>query len=68
MAVNEPLVWLRGEIKKPPMSTAARLEADALLRRLQRGRQEDTRDPGGCHHGLPHAIGDVRPVIGRKKS
>lgn len=31
------LVWLRGEIKTPPLSTNARLEAGFLLRQLQRG-------------------------------
>jgi phage-related protein len=31
------LRWLAGEIKSPPFSPAARLEAGFLLRRLQRG-------------------------------
>jgi len=35
--LNKPLVWLHGEIKTPPMSVDARLEAGHLLRRLQRG-------------------------------
>ena len=34
---RRPLVWLRGSVKTPPFSAAARLEADVLLRRLQRG-------------------------------
>jgi phage-related protein len=34
---DKPLVWLRGEVKSPPFSAAARLEAGLLLRRLQRG-------------------------------
>jgi phage-related protein len=34
---DKPLVWLHGEIKTPPMSVYARLEAGHLLRRLQRG-------------------------------
>lgn len=34
---DKPLVWLHGEIKTPPFSQAARLEAGYLLRRLQRG-------------------------------
>jgi phage-related protein len=34
---DKPLVWLHGEIKTPPMSAKARLEAGYLLRRLQRG-------------------------------
>jgi len=34
---EKPLVWLRGEVKTPPFSAAARLEAGSLLRRLQDG-------------------------------
>ena len=34
---GKPLVWLEGEIKTPPFSRAARLEAGFLLRRLQLG-------------------------------
>ena len=34
---SKPLVWLRGEIKTPPFSADARLEAGVLLRRLQDG-------------------------------
>ncbi len=34
---DKPVVWLRGEIKIPPLSRSARLEAGYLLRRLQRG-------------------------------
>ena len=34
---DKQLVWLEGEIKTPPLSQAARLEAGYLLRRLQRG-------------------------------
>jgi phage-related protein len=30
-------VWLKGEVKTPPFSQTARLEAGLLLRRLQRG-------------------------------
>ena len=37
MAHPKPLVWLKGEIKTPPFSPAARLEAGFLLRRLQNG-------------------------------
>jgi len=33
---DKPLAWLHGEIKTPPMSQAARLEAGYLLRQLQR--------------------------------
>ena len=35
--VDKPLVWLHGEVKTPPFSRAARLEAGLLLRRLQQG-------------------------------
>ena len=34
---DKPLAWLRGEIKSPPFSAAARIEAGYLLRRLQSG-------------------------------
>ena len=34
---DKPLVWLAGEVKSPPFSADARLEAGFLLRRLQRG-------------------------------
>jgi phage-related protein len=34
---DKPLVWLHGEVKTPPLSAAARVEAGFLLRRLQQG-------------------------------
>lgn len=34
---DRPLVWPRGEVKTPPFSASARIEAGVLLRRLQRG-------------------------------
>ena len=34
---DKPLAWLHGELKTPPVSREARLEAGYLLRRLQRG-------------------------------
>lgn len=34
---DRPLVWLHGEIKTPPFTAAARIEAGVLLRRLQLG-------------------------------
>lgn len=34
---DKPLVWLKGEVKTPPFSPEARVEAGVLLRRLQRG-------------------------------
>jgi len=52
-AADKPVVWLHGEIKTPPLATAARIEAGMLLRRLQRG--ESLRMP----HSRP------MPTIGR---
>ena len=37
MAANKELMVLHGEIKTPPMSREARLEAGYLLRKLQQG-------------------------------
>jgi phage-related protein len=34
---DKPVVWLHGEIKTPPFTANARIEAGILLRRLQRG-------------------------------
>ena len=42
---DKPLAWLRGEVKTPPFSQNARIEAGFLLRRLQRGESI----------GLPHS-------------
>lgn len=36
-ATAKPLAWLHGEVKSPPWSLRARLEAGYLLRRLQEG-------------------------------
>jgi phage-related protein len=35
--LEKPLVWLHGEIKSPPFSPAARLEAGVLFRQIQNG-------------------------------
>ena len=53
-ASDKPLVWLRGEVKSPPFSREARIEAGVLLRRLQRGEVL----------GMPHA----RPMASIGKS
>jgi phage-related protein len=37
MTIQKPLRWLAGEVKTPPFSASARIEAGVLLRRLQRG-------------------------------
>ena len=37
MPPEKPLLWLEGEIKTPPFSREARIEAGVLLGRLQRG-------------------------------
>lgn len=34
---SKPLVWMSGEVKTPPFSAEARVEAGFLLRRLQEG-------------------------------
>lgn len=51
---DKPLVWLHGEVKSPPLSVAARLEAGYLLRRLQQGDQP----------GMPHSR--PMPTIGKR--
>ncbi len=38
---DKPLVWLHGEVKTPPLSQAARIEAGFLLRQLQQGEHLD---------------------------
>lgn len=35
---DKPLVWLHGEVKTPPFSQEARVEAGVLLRRFSKGR------------------------------
>ncbi len=37
MSDPKPLAWLHGEVKTPPFSAEARLEAGFLLRRIQNG-------------------------------
>ena len=49
----KPLVWLKGEIKTPPFSKDARIEAGCLLRDLQEG----------ILLGLPHSR--PMPCIGK---
>ena len=44
---DKPLVWLAGEVRTPPFSAEARLEAGFLLRRLQKG------DKLGLPHSRP---------------
>ena len=51
---DKPLVWLHGELKTPPLTKAARVEAGYLLRRLQRGE----------HLGMPHSR--PMPAVGRR--
>ncbi|MCC3456521.1 MAG: hypothetical protein JGK24_29725 [Microcoleus sp. PH2017_29_MFU_D_A] len=36
-AESKPIVWLSGEVKTPPFSTDARIQAGFLLRKLQDG-------------------------------
>ncbi|MEO5760900.1 MAG: type II toxin-antitoxin system RelE/ParE family toxin [Vicinamibacteria bacterium] len=51
---DKPLFWLHGEVRTPPLSREARLEAGFLLRRLQRG------EPLGLPHSRP------LPVVGSR--
>ena len=51
---DKPLAWLHGEVKTPPFSTEARLEAGYLLRLLQRGESI----------GMPHSR--PMPTIGAR--
>ena len=51
---HKPLAWLHGEVKTPPFSRFARLEAGFLLRKLQQGELLD----------MPHSR--PMPVIGRR--
>jgi hypothetical protein len=34
---DKPLVWMHGEISTPPFSANARIEAEYLLRQVQKG-------------------------------
>src|SRR5687768_2345670 len=52
---DKPLVWLHGEIKTPPFSPEARLEAGVLLRKLQQGEKAGPA-------ALPTDAGDRAPV------
>ncbi len=51
---DKPVVWLHGDVRTPPLSSAARVEAGVLLRRLQRGESLT----------LPHSR--PMPSIGRR--
>jgi|SRR4051794_1445159 len=51
---DKPLVWLHGEVKTPPFSSEARVEAGMLLRRLQ----------GGERLGMPASR--PMPIVGRR--
>ncbi|MBS1786050.1 MAG: type II toxin-antitoxin system RelE/ParE family toxin [Acidobacteria bacterium] len=51
---DKPLVWLKGEVRTPPFSSNARIEAGVLLRHLQQG----------VALSLPHSR--PMPVIGAR--
>jgi phage-related protein len=51
---DRPLVWMHGEVKTPPFSKLARLQAGFLLRLLQRGEKI----------AMPHSR--TMPSIGRR--
>jgi len=42
---DKPIAWLHGEVKTPPLSDEARIEAGFLLRQLQQG----------LRLGMPHS-------------
>jgi phage-related protein len=52
--INKPLAWLHGEVKTPPFTQEARIEAGVFLRRLQRGESL----------GMPHSR--PMPSIGKR--
>ena len=52
--LDKALYWLHGELRSPPLSREARIEAGFLLRRLQRGESL----------GLPHSR--PLPIIGAR--
>ena len=52
---EKPLVWLEGEVKSPPFSRAARLEAGFLMRKLQLGRGLASPNRAQC----PPSVGGV---------
>ncbi len=52
--INKPLAWLHGEVKTPPFTQEARIEAGVFLRRLQRGESL----------GMPHS--KPMPSIGKR--
>jgi len=54
MAKYKTLVWIEGEVKSPPFSRAARLQAGFLLRQIQAGE----------NIGMPHCR--PMPSIGRR--
>jgi phage-related protein len=51
---DKPLVWMKTEVKSPPFSKEARLEAGFLLRKLQKGQMLD----------MPHSR--PMPAIGER--
>ena len=51
---ERPLAWLAGEVRTPPFSREARIEAGVLLRQLQ----------SGVALGMPHSR--PMPAIGRR--
>jgi phage-related protein len=53
-SADKPVVWLAGEVRTPPFSKDARVEAGFLLRRLQRGE----------NLSMPHAR--PMPSVGRR--
>jgi phage-related protein len=53
---DKPLVWLHGEVKTPPFSPTARLEAGYLLRQLQMSNPLGCRGRGQCRSSVCHEL------------
>lgn len=64
MTAGKPLVWIHGEVKAPPFSRVARIEAGVLLRRPQNGESIEMplsrpmREVGAACHELRIDDGD----------
>ncbi len=52
---SKPLRWIHGEVKTPPFTKDARLEAGFLLRRLQDGESLGMPHSRRCRRSVPGA-------------
>ena len=63
-SMEKPLVWLEGEVKSPPFSQAARLEADYILQQLHKGDHLACLIPVQCHRLGAGATSSELPTNG----